>query len=238
MTDLEDRVRHTLHVMAGAVPPSEGARTGFARRVAARRRARRSALVAAAAAVVVAGVAVPVALNQDTAHTAGPATTAPPPGTRAQPPAGTEADPWVITRFTEGGTGKAAVFWVTAGAGRRACMALRPADGAREPDCTPLPETWPTGPGPGTNVLTRGVLSSHIEQTGPAPLRNWLVFTTAPGVTRLEVRAGDGTPVPAAGGFGTTGGVTFRFYDFGGPPWGFGYTAYDARGEVVESAIT
>jgi hypothetical protein len=244
MTDLEDRVRRTLHGMADSVPPSAHARAGFQRRITRRRRLRGTTLVAtAAAAVVAAAVVIPVALNRTVENhgiATTPVTTGPPKTAPATPGSGTEDDPWVVTGFTENGVRKEALFWLTSGE-QRMCTGVRPRTGKDPaPFCEPVPPTWPVvlGPGPGTNVVTRTVLGDYIRQTGPVPLRDWLVFVTSPEVARLEVRAGDGTVVRSTGGFHTVRGVTFGFYDFGGPPWGFGYTAYDDQGGVVESAIT
>ena len=249
MMDIEDRVRQTLHGMAADLPPTEGARADFERRLAGRRRGRSTGLViAAAAAVVVAGVAIPVALNGDAGQRVGQTTTPPPPPSASSPTSGdgTPNAPVVITTITDGGVEKTVVFWVTDGAERQMCLELRPVDEDDPatppgPDCDPVPATWPVrlGAGPGTNVLTGGVLSGYIEETGPEPLRNWLRFTTAPGVARLEVRAGDSSPVPLTGGIRLHDGATVHFANFGAAtPWGFGYTAYDDKGNVVENAIT
>lgn len=247
MMDLEDRVRNTLHDLADTMPASRHARADFERRLANRRRGRGPVLAIAAAAAVVAGVAIPVALNRDTNHQVGTATTTPSaPTSQATggPGAGTEADPFVIATVTDSGVEKAALLWVAEGSGgQQMCWQLRPVDendsaSPPAPECDPVPATWPNGPHGGQHVLTTGVLSSYIEGTGPVALRNLMVFVTAPNITRLDVRAGDGRVVENRNAFRLANGVTFSVADFGELPWGFGWTAWDAQGNVVESAIT
>ncbi len=238
MNDLDDRVRRSLHRLADTVPPSPHARADLERRLARPRR--RPLLVAAAAAVVLAAVALPVALTRHASHrVTTPATT--PSSPRG---AGTEADPFVVASLTDDGVEKAALLWVTEGpGGQLMCTALRPVgedDPASPPgpDCDPVPASCPTGPHGSGHVRTATVQSDYVLAAGPEQLRELLVFVTAPGVARLEVRAGDGTTVRTTTAFRLPGGVTFAVAEFPGPPWGFGYTAWDARGDVVESAIT
>jgi hypothetical protein len=72
--------------------------------------------------------------------------------------------------------------------------------------------------------------------TGPLP--NLLLFLAAPEVTRLVAREGYGTPVPVRE-LGRTPDFVLFVADFGpATNAGFGYTAYDNTGAVVEDAIT
>jgi hypothetical protein len=249
MNDLEDRLRAGLHDLADTVPASPRARADLAVLLARRRRWRAPALATAAAAAVVLAIAVIPAADRGTTA-AGDGTTTPPLTLSTPVPptdtvgSGTENDPWRLARVTEGGVEKDAVLWVTAD--NEHCMRWRAVDPANQPalpgpECDPLPATWPTGP-PGQetlDVLQTGVLSDYLARTGP--LQHLMVFITAPYVERLDVRRGDGSPasVRVLGRDGA--GVTFHLVDFGPPPntaAGFGWTAWDALGNVVESAIT
>jgi hypothetical protein len=244
MNDLEQRLRHTLHELADGVAPSEGAKEEFHRRLARRRGVRTPALVAAAAVVVLAGagVAIPLAVERDA-----PA-----------PPAAEEEDglvwsrdydwletdggPFVIGTFTRDGEVVDVVVWVRNG---QMCTAEghhvgvgtpagRPPGALVGTTCVDVP-TWPTGPGNGSYVTSRTVLSAGPPDSGPVP--HLLLFMTAPKVETLEVRRGDGGGVPTRR-FPTSAGVSLFVADFGGSTQGFGYTAYDGTGAVVESAIT
>jgi hypothetical protein len=56
-------------------------------------------------------------------------------------------------------------------------------------------------------------------------------------VARLSVRRGDGTPVTVTELDRNDHAVVY-LADFAGPPDGFGYTATNADGKVLEEAIT
>ena len=245
MNDLEQRLRHTLHELADTVPESEHAKAGFERRRAAARGLRRPALVAAAAVAVLAGagIAIPLAMRADE----------PPPAAEKKGglvwskdydwlPA--DSGPYVIGRFTRDGEGIDVVAWVRAG---QVCVAEghhvkvgMPTDhtpGAlTNTSCVAVPE-WPVGPGPGSYVMSRSVLyTGNKPETGPVP--GMLLFLTAPKVEILEVRKGDGSPVVPKR-YRTPEGVNLFVADFEAPDtWGFGYTARDANGAVIEEAIT
>ncbi|HEY0637894.1 MAG TPA: hypothetical protein VGD67_09625, partial [Pseudonocardiaceae bacterium] len=97
--------------------------------------------------------------------------------------------------------------------------------------CVPIP---PFSGRPESLVQTSAVLGGPVPGGGPLP--HLLLFVTDPRVARLEVRAGDGRPVPVREVARTT--WTLWLADFGGSSQGFGYTAYGAAGDVLESAIT
>jgi hypothetical protein len=255
MNDLEDRLRSGLHDLAETVPPSPHPRADLERRLARGRRWRTPVLVtaaAAAAAVVLAIVVIPGAVGgrKQTGDVTTPMLPPPTSRTAATPPeiggSGTEKDPWVLARVTEGGIEKDAVFWLTGSTGNSGwCMRWRAVDPDDQPslpgpECDPLPATWPTGPpggGPGMHVLQTEVLSNYLARTGP--LQNLMVFITSPTIAKLDVQHGDGSTLTSVRELGRDDdGVTFYLADFGDTAAGFGWTAWDAQGNVVENAIT
>ncbi len=236
MRAFEDRVRDSLHELADTVPASAHPRADLERRLARRRagRRRRPALVVAAAAVVIAGVALPVALNrggedQPAATAPHVATTTPPSEAPQDPKMGIE-----LGSFTEDGVDRTAVF--TLPSDTRWCVARTFPPGAEPlmPTCETVPSWAPVPEGPG-HVQSRPVLGDGQLEGGPLP--HLMLFVTAPTITELVVRAGDGTPVDVRTIAGNAA-ANYYLADFGGSTQGFGYDALDAQGNVVESAIT
>ncbi len=223
MNDLEDRLRTTLGELADTVPPSPHARADLDRRLGRAPR-RRVLLTAAAAAAVVAAVTVPLAVS-GTGPVARPAV--PLPGGSASASPGV-VDPVVLGRFGD----HAAVLTVPDG--ERMCVAetVPAGQAAPAPTCEPVPG-WPAEPM--GLVITRQVLGEGAPDSGPLP--HLMLFVTAPEVRRLDVRRGDGAPVPVDL-VTRTRDARFFLADFGGSTQGFGYTARDASGAVVEEAIT
>jgi hypothetical protein len=245
MKDLEQRLRYTLHELSDTVPRSENPKADFERRLASRRGIRRPVLVAAAVAAVIAagGVAIPLSLRDTPA-----------------PPAAEEKDgdglvwsrdydwlqadggPYVVATFTKDGAAVDAVVWLRDG---DLCMAEGHRVGVggstdRTPgaivgtSCVAVPD-WPTEPGRGSYVVSRSVLSTGVPDSGPVP--GLMVFMTAPAVEALEVYRGDGSYVQPER-FETLAGATLYVADFKSSTQGFGYTARDHAGAVLESAIT
>jgi hypothetical protein len=227
MPDIEDRLRSGLATLADEVAPSEDPRAGLARRLTARRRAlaRRPALTAAAAAVVVAAVFVPVVAGQDAPPSAGPAGSNRP----TAPPA--EEMPTLGT-VTQGGRSGNAIGYLQGG---QYCTTIAwRGDRTHRLTCEPVP-TWPEGPG-GSLVQSRELLNGDpADDTGMLAQR--LVFLTDPRVATLTVRRGDGIAVPVTELDRNEHAAEF-LADFAGPPDGFGYTARDAHGTILEDAIT
>jgi hypothetical protein len=245
MTDLENRVRYALHTLADTVPPSPDPRADLERRLGRRRPGRGQALVAVAAAAVVvavAGVAIPLATHRDPVERS-----AAPPGDGLVWSSDygwldAEAGPDVLGTFERDGETVDAVAWMRGGelcVGEGHHVAVGGTSGQTPAalvgvTCDPVPAVWPGGP---TNslVVTRSVLGEGAIHSGPVP--GLLLFLTAPQVTTLEVRSGDGSRVTTRE-LDSVEGMRLFLADFGAPPWGFGYTATDARGTVLESAIT
>ena len=243
--DLENRVRHTLHVLADTVPAGTDPRADLERRLGKRRSVRRPVLATAAAAVVVAvaGVAIPLATHRDPVERP-----AAPPGdglvwSSDYSWLDAQAGPEVLGTFSSKGETVDAVAWVRNGelcVGEGHHVAVGGSSGKApaalvDVSCEPLPTAWPAGPPPGSLVETRAVLGGSTIYSGPVP--GLLLFMTAPQVTTLEVRSGDSSPV-ATRELDSVDGLRLFLADFGAPPWGFGYTARDAQGNVLVSAIT
>jgi hypothetical protein len=226
MPDIEDRLRTGLATLADEVAPSEDPRAGLERRLAARRRAiaRRPALTAAAAAVVVAAVFVPVVSGQD-APPVGPAGSS-----RPTAPPGEELP--ALGTVARGGRSGNAIGYLQ---GAQYCTTIAwHGERTQRLTCEPVP-AWSETPG-GSLVQSRELLNSDpVDDTGM--LAHRLVFLTAPRVARLTVRRGDGTAVAVRELDRNEHAAAF-LADFAGPPDGFGYTARDAHGTVVEEAIT
>ena len=235
MNDIEDRLRESLHDLADTVPPSANPRADLDRRLASGPR-RRVLLMAAAAAVVVAAVAVPLAVSGgEPEHM--PAATMPPgppePTVTGDPTLpGYLAGPVELGRFGDHG----AVLSVRPkDGGEQMCIAETVPAGQPIPDatCEPVPPSWPAKPL--GLVITRTVLGEGVPDSGP--LSHLMLFVTAPEVHQLDVRAAYGDPVPVDL-VAETPGARFYLADFGGSTEGFGYTARDSRGALVEEAIT
>ncbi len=96
------------------------------------------------------------------------------------------------------------------------------------------PFVWPAGQHQPL-VHTRPVLWGAELDSGPTP--HLMVFVTRPVVATLTVRDSPGAPVPVRE-LERTDTVVLFLADFGDSSQGFGYTAYDAAGAAVESAIT
>lgn len=245
MNDIEDRLRTGLHELADTVPASPHARADLDRRLARRGR-RVPALVAATTAAVVVVAVIPVVLNGG-GEPAPPAATSPPVAPSPPTPTGLEGmsfhdvAPRVLGRFTEGGVEKnVELFTADDGHGGEAyCIAkVDPADPHLRPHddrCWRVP-AWPTGPAPGTLVLTHELYGEGdpVRDTGPLP--DLLLFVTAPQVATLDVGRHDGAPVEVRE-VTRVQGAAFFLADFDGPKGGLRYTAWDAAGNMVVSAI-
>ena len=233
MNDLEDRLRTTLDELAGTVPPSPHARADLEHRLARPRR--RPLVFAAAAAVVVAAVTVSVALNRQNSNVV----TGPGAGvtTTAVLPGGELTGPIELGRFTSEGIEKKAVLTVTAqNDGQHWCIDVQP--GGPTSDAVgycDIVRGWPDSAEEGSLVQTQSVLGSGPEDEGPLP--NLLLFVTSPRVATLEVSAGDGSPV-TVDRLSMTPEAGFFLARFSGSKAGFGYTAKDAAGNVLVTAIT
>lgn len=171
------------------------------------------------------GVFVPVTASHDAPEATAPA---------ARPDAASGV-PHELGTVDRDGTSLRAVGFLR---GARYCTALQsrddPAGQTARPTCEPVP-TWPEGPGRSL-VQSRELLNGDpADDTGM--LANRLVFLTDPRVTTLTVRRGDGSAVAVTRFARNEHAVAF-LADFAGPPDGFGYTARDARGEIVEEAIS
>jgi hypothetical protein len=196
------------------------------------------------------GVAIPVVMNQDDDPQDQRQALRTPPSTTSESsnggggglPVPTKdgylfAGPVELGTFVEEGVERAAVLTVEQDGDReRACVMVRPSEGSNAPGtgCVLVP-TWPTGPTGTGHVSARAVLGGETLHSGPLP--NLLLFMAAPEITTLEVSHGNGSAVVTELVAVSPGG---RFYlsDFGDTSAGFGYTARDAAGNVVESAIT
>jgi len=226
MSDIEERLRTGLAVLADEVAPSDDPRAELDRRLGARRRAARRApvVVAVAAAAAVVAVFVPIVASQDS----------PPEGVRAPTTstmrAGTELPS--LGTLVRGGETMRAVGFLDAG---QYCTALEHADAKTVTlTCEPVP-TWPKGPGESI-VQSREVLNGDpADDTGMLAYR--LVFLTDPAVATLNVRRGDGTAVRVTE-LDRNEYAALYLGEFAGPPDGFGYTARAADGRVLEEAIS
>jgi hypothetical protein len=244
MTDLEQHLRDTLHELADTVPPSANAKADFERRRTAHRGVRRPALVAAAAAVAVlagAGVAIPLALDEPSPPAAEKKTD----GllwSRGYDWPHADSGPHVLGTFDQDGRTVDAVAWVQGGdlcvgAGRLVAVGgqnERPPGALVDVTCGAVPR-WPSGPEHSTHVETRPVLPGDGLDSGPVP--GLMLFLADPVVTDLEVQRGDGSGVSVRE-LDRIDGLALFLADFAGSTQGFGYTAYDGAGNVVEGAIT
>lgn len=245
MTDLEQRLRDTLHELADAVPSSENAKADFEGRRTAYRGIRRPALVAAAAVVAVlagAGVAIPLALDDEPSPPAAEKKTDGLRWSHGYDWLTADSGPHVLGTFDQDGRTVDAVAWVRdgdlcVGAGHLVAVGGqndRPPGALVDVTCGAVPR-WPTGPQHSTRVETRSVLSEGGLDSGPVP--GLMLFLADPVVTDLEVQRGDGSGV-AVRELDRIDGLALFLADFAGSTQGFGYTAYDGAGNMVESAIT
>jgi hypothetical protein len=225
MSDIEERLRAGLAVLADDMAPSDDPRAELDRRLGARRRALRRApvLIAAAAAAAVVAVFVPIVASQDS----------PSPGvqaTRTTAPPGAELP--VLGTVVRGGETLRAIGYLDAD---QYCTALEPRDDKMITlSCEPVP-TWPEGPAESI-VLSREVLNGDpADDTGM--LANRLVFLTDPRVATLSARRGDGTAVRVTE-LDRNEHAALYLGDFAGPPDGFGYTARGADGTILEEALS
>lgn len=239
MPDIEDRLRATLATLADEVPGSTGARAELDRRLTARRRTRGRTpiLAAAAAAVVIAGVAVPIALDQEPDRSGlTPATSQDRP-TASAPPVTSDylEPPYPITSAGEG----AELRHLGLGLDRdgRLCFLVLDADERPlgGPVCEPLP-TWSKD-----HVVESRSLADLATRLPMPPVleeavADQMVFITAPEVVRLDVLDADGTHVNATGGWWPQ--LYWSLADFDGPSDGFSYAAYDIGNKLLEQAIT
>jgi hypothetical protein len=246
MTDLEKRVRYSLHELADTVPASADPRGELDRRLTGRRhrsfRGPALAVAAAAAAVVaVVGVTVPLATRHDADPTATERTKDGLVWSSDYEWLVADAGPFVLGGFTRNGEKIDAVAWVRGGAlcvGEGHHVGVGTHGPKKTPGhligvtCDAVP-TWPAGPD--AHVETRAVLSAGTPDSGPLP--ELMLFLTAPDVDTLVVDGGDGTPVRLRG-LATIDGLRLFLADFDGSTQGFGYTTWDAAGNVLESAIT
>lgn len=145
-----------------------------------------------------------------------------------------DGERWSVLAFLERypeGTG-----WV-----HRACVAAVP-PGAPPNDPTRHPRSagcagmsdWPAD-APPSKVHARSPLRADIPGGGPLP--GLLLFTTAPEVSRLDVRGAYGEPAKVTQ-LARTADLALYLADFSASSVGFGYTAWDASGAVIETGIS
>lgn len=247
MPDIEDRLRCALHDLADEVPTTPDARAGLTRRLTGRRRSPVWA-AAAAAVVVAAAVAVPVALSGNSPPATGigtggapSITTSPPAGSSAPVYPGYLMPPTPVVWDRHGEPGGAPHLALSLSDSMMLCwqvMRFTDDPGDTPQRCERLPDL-----GAGELVVTRAPAEVALDM--PPELRamaaNWMVFLASPEVMTIVARRADGTEAPSvmiyADGF-ESGTLTVGTADFGGPTEGFGYTAYDRDGTVLEEAIT
>jgi hypothetical protein len=256
MIELEERLRSALADVADELPPSPNPMAEQRRRQAGGTRParRRPMLAAAAAAVVLAVAVIPAAVTRD----AQPGVGSGGPGGRSgvEPrhldpapdgPYLTITDgPFPIGEFTEAGRRWSVLAFLErhpAGSSwaHRACVVAvppgaTPNDPNRHPGstgCAALSD-WPVGQPP-AKVHTRALL--HSDTPGGGPLPGLLLFITAPEVSRLDVRGAYGEPARVTE-LARTADIVMSVADFGTTSAGFGYTARDAAGAVLEQAVS
>jgi len=233
MNDLEDRLRATLRKAADVVPPSQHARADLERRLSRRRPSRGLVLAVAVAAAVIAGVAVPVALNQDSGSPGGRAATMSAMG-------GGLPGPVVLGEYTKDGVRWSEVLTVELEEDNgkekelvciRSIAPGQPNSGSG--GCQEVPSSWPDGPYNGALSGQRGWVSSGRSSSLDLP--NLWVTIAAPQVATLEFRLTDGTPVPARMVAETSDVKAFVAETEGGVIKQRGYTAKDAAGNLLEA---
>jgi hypothetical protein len=229
MPDIEERLRTALDALADEVPPSENATAELRSRLYARHQARGRVpvLTAAAAALVVlvifvGAVVLPIMSRENVptgqAHPGAPRTSVP------RPELGT---------VIRGGETLTAVGYLD---GRQYCtVLLLRGERAGRLACEPVPARWPGGPA-NSLVETRELLNGDpADDAGMLAQR--LVFLTDPRVATLTARRGNGTAVRVTE-LDRNASAALFLADFAGPTEGFGYTARDSAGRVLEDAIT
>lgn len=260
MIDLEERLRTGLAELVEAVPASPNAWAEQERRHAPRQPRRGAVFAAVAAAVVAAAVVPATVLTHPAPEPDSPALIAsPPPSDVSTPPASEVSTPpsfdpsyegpylGVVTgaaeiaTFTEGGKSWGAWIFVDRrpngqGWTERLCVVGvpvgQPLKGpVRHPNssgCQPVPAA-------SSKVSTRAVLGGGTPGSGPVP--HVLLFVTTPDVASLEVREAMGAPVQVSE-FTHTDQLRVYIADFPVSYEGFGFTARDAAGNVLEAGIT
>jgi hypothetical protein len=227
MPDIEDRLRTALDALADEVPPSESATAELTSRLSARDRARMRVPVltaAAAALVLVVGAVVVPIMTRDNVP-AGQANRAAPTTSGAPLPE--------LGTVVRDGERLTAVGYLD---GRQYCtvLLLRGSPAGRL-SCEPVPAHWPGGPA-NSLVETRELLNGDpADDAGMLAQR--LVFLTDPRVATLTARRGTGTAVRVTE-LDRNASAALFLADFAGPTEGFGYTARDSAGRVLEEAIT
>lgn len=234
MTGIEDRVRDSLHELGESLPASTHPRADFERRLAHRRarRWRAPLLVTAAAAVVVAAVVVPVALRSDGDLGPGTALTTHP----SSPDEMSPGEPPVLGSYVDNGVRRQALLTFDNAGSWCVSPTYSPDETPIEATCLPIP-AWPITygiPDHKSYVEVQGVLSGQTPHSGP--LANVQVYLTAPEVTRLEVGDSAGDPVPVRL-VEELPEAKFYVAEFPETSAGFRYTAWDANGVVLNSAI-
>lgn len=254
MIELEERLRSALAGLAEELPPSPDPLVEQRRRQVRRRRpaARRPMLAAAAAAVVAAIGVIPAAITHDALPGGGtsagqfaPPSTEPRRGDPSPdgPYQAISDGPYPIGEFTEGDrTWSVLTFLerypVGSGWAHRACaVAVTPGATPNDPNrhpasagCTAWAD-WPTPNLVHTMAALRG------QAPGGGPLANRLLFLAAPEVARLEVREAYGQPVRVTE-LARQPDLALYVAEFPASSAGFGYTARDASGAVLESGIS
>ncbi len=234
MMDLENRLRSTFTEMADEQPPSADPRGDLGRRLADRGKQgwRTPALVAAAAAVV-AAVAVPaIVFGGEGGDPPGPGTSVSVGDQAAQPEAGGMV---MIGTFKQDGETLEAFAWLE---GTEVCVRVLTVDGQEvktttgDPVCAVVEDVQlPVD----QLVQALAVLPQDAPDTGPLP--NLMLFLTEPQVATLEVRDHAGAPVDVRE-IDANDDATLWLVDFAGQTQGFGFTAKDENGTVLEEALT
>lgn len=220
MTDLEERLRGTFAGMADEVPASADPRAELDRRLATRRSDRwRMPVLVAAAAAVAAAVVVPVVVFGGSGS--GPVSSG---TTQPVAPASQSQDAGdgrqLLARHSDDGT-----MWTVYAipGGVEVCAESDPTSES----CSQAQFGTP----PEGHVLT------FAMEPEDGPMASKLLFVTTPEVAELHVRDHAGESVSLAA-LASAGDQRILVADFGGPSDGFGYTAKDANGTVLEEALT
>jgi hypothetical protein len=225
MMDLENRLRSTFTEMADEQPPSADPRGDLERRLATRGKGgwRTPALVAAAAAVV-AAVAVPVVVFGGSGTVpVGSGTT------QSAEPTSQSQEPDDGRQLLSGGNNDVGTNWnvYAIPGGVEVCFESYSSTGE---SCSQAQFGVP----PEGHV----VLTFAMEPADGQMASKLLLLVTAPEVAELLVRDHAGEQVSVARLASGEGEPTVFAADFVGPVDGFGYTAKDANGTVLEEALT
>lgn len=232
MNDLEDRLRTILHDRADSVPPSQHARADLERRIA--RRGRGLVLAAAAAAAVVAGVAIPVALNQNSGPPGGRTATT----STNDPSSPYLAGPVVLGEFTRDGVRWSRVLTVEAGDEAGLELVCTRQVAPDQPDsggggCLEAPRSWPEPHYNGAPEDSSGWVGGSYSSADT--LSDQFIAMAAPQVATLEFRRTDNTFVQGELKIETPGVKVFLVNIEGGVTETRGHVAKDAAGNVLES---